>query len=157
MEIHYNECLRMITHYWYLRKMPVNEEKMHDLAVKLFYYQDRFDGRGIKNYWLTSIARFFVQKVAHTAIIAKRRKHAHQITEEHWESIEDKKTSKFDEFREELSNVELTNVERAVINLRYYGGWTFKQIAEKLGVSPQRVERMEKMILEKIREKLVDV
>lgn len=157
MEIDYNECLRMITHYWYLRKMPVNEEKIHDLAVKLFYYQDRFDGRGIKNYWLASIARFFVQKAAHTAMIAKRRKHSQQITEEHWESIEDKKTKQSDDFWEDLSNVELTDVERAIIKLKYEACWTFKKIAEKLGVSPQRVERMEKMILEKIRERLVDV
>ena len=44
--------------------------------------------------------------------------------------------------------------ERALIELRFFRGWTQTQTAEKLGVSQVQVSRKEKKILHKMREAL---
>ena len=55
--------------------------------------------------------------------------------------------------KEALGN--LTERERTIIDMRYYGNKTQTEIAEKIGVSQAQVSRLEKCALEKMRKQMV--
>ncbi|MBE6684573.1 MAG: RNA polymerase sporulation sigma factor SigG [Ruminococcaceae bacterium] len=55
--------------------------------------------------------------------------------------------------REALGN--LTEREKTIIDMRYYGNKTQTEIAEKIGVSQAQVSRLEKCALEKMRKQMV--
>ena len=48
----------------------------------------------------------------------------------------------------------LTEKEREIILMRYYEDKTQTQVAEKIGISQVQVSRLEKKILQKLRDKL---
>lgn len=55
--------------------------------------------------------------------------------------------------REAMQNLE--NRERNIINLRYYQGKTQMEVAQEIGISQAQVSRLEKSVLEKLRNEMI--
>lgn len=158
-QIEYDECKRMIIGPWKRYGIPYDEEKIHDMAVDLFYYQERFDGRGTKNQWLAGIAHFSVR-----SCIARYKKHRQtksylnkvNISQEMLEEqVEQSPERDYQPAYDMIEKAGLTKNERNVIICRVLGEFTLSELAAKMRCSKQYVNQIEQSALKKLKESVL--
>lgn len=158
-QIEYDECKRMIIGPWKRYRIPYDEEKIHDLAVDLFFYQKKFDGRGTKNQWLAGIAHFNVR-----SCIARYKKHRQTKSylnkinlpqEMLEEQTEQEPEPDYQPAYDILDKAVLTKNERNVIICIVLGGYKLSELAGKMGCSKQYVNQIKQSALKKLKESIL--
>ena len=119
-----------------VRDRPQSEEVTQEVLVEVWQCASRFDpGRGSALAWVTTIAhRRAVDRVRSEHRLAERELRAASFAVAYDDVVEEAEAS-LDRERVRRCLRSLTELQREVITLAYYGGHTHRQVAELLGVA----------------------
>lgn len=140
-----------------VRDPSISEEVAHDVMLEVWRAAGRFDPeRGSAHAWMATMARRRAVDCVRSVAAQRRRDHAwsHAATGHHGDLVADHAVvfAERDAVRAALAG--LTALERQSVELAYFEGLTYREVAERLGIPLATVKSRIRAGLQRLRASL---